>query len=593
MMNPIPNAGLTAWFPQPLSPTERLLRSQLSSEGLFAALEGGWLDATALMATGPEPERETPALAAWALAQQRSRMPESALQKAGVSWPASPKERWPDLQARVVSGWGSREGSITETALAWCISHIPMGGLPCWRSGHGEDNRPNPPHHLLGIAVQFGWGSVVDQLIRRADCPDLSTLKAPAESADSSAVGHSRENIAMPLVANAIHSRRLGLAQQLLEAGASPNATDRFGVPALFRAQNTQSVELLLQHGADPGLRLPSGETPLVWWTKALGSSQAAQPLQEVLDNWRQAHLDPEAERHQRLSELAALARHGGVGAFKKSLKTSGLRGDTEWKEGGVTWTLGRVALEEHLLKGPNSDVTSQATRFILKNAKVWGDPLVDGVDNAVFHSLLATYEEAAPTNAALEQLALGLMRWDPPAPKELGKLAEPMPLPRVCWALKAAHRAGGNRASRFEEHVASLVWAGALGYPFVFPYWVSTGVVNKALEQVALHQAEGNPEGAAAWLGAATHWVCIQPLNSDPQTQERLKERLLESIDSQLALGGAIATPFQRNRIRQWAEQVEPEGVQGAFARVWESKALDSQWAHAPVAKAGPKPRM
>ena len=57
------------------------------------------------------------------------------------------------------------------------------------------------------------------------------------------------------------------MAGQLLRAGASVKAANRYGVTPLSLActnGNEVLVELLLKAGADPNLPLPGGETPLM-----------------------------------------------------------------------------------------------------------------------------------------------------------------------------------------------------------------------------------------------------------------------------------------------------------------------------------------
>lgn len=65
----------------------------------------------------------------------------------------------------------------------------------------------------------------------------------------------------------AVNDDNLALARQLLTAGASASAANRYGVTPLALAATNGSgpmVELLLAHGADPNTPLPGGETPLM-----------------------------------------------------------------------------------------------------------------------------------------------------------------------------------------------------------------------------------------------------------------------------------------------------------------------------------------
>jgi hypothetical protein len=77
----------------------------------------------------------------------------------------------------------------------------------------------------------------------------------------------------------------------LIEAGADPNAVDKFGVAPLHRAVRTRcatAVRILLERGADPAKRNKSGSTPMLLATKntgrgGSGSPQARLEREEIL----------------------------------------------------------------------------------------------------------------------------------------------------------------------------------------------------------------------------------------------------------------------------------------------------------------------
>jgi uncharacterized protein len=66
----------------------------------------------------------------------------------------------------------------------------------------------------------------------------------------------------------AIHKADTAAIKRLTDGGASPNAKDADGVPALMAAVlfgRIDSVKLLLDRGADPNVADAAGATPLIW----------------------------------------------------------------------------------------------------------------------------------------------------------------------------------------------------------------------------------------------------------------------------------------------------------------------------------------
>jgi hypothetical protein len=67
----------------------------------------------------------------------------------------------------------------------------------------------------------------------------------------------------------------------LIEAGADPNAIDKFGVAPLHRAVRTRcatAVRILLERGADPAKRNRSGSTPMLLAMKNTGRGGSGSP---------------------------------------------------------------------------------------------------------------------------------------------------------------------------------------------------------------------------------------------------------------------------------------------------------------------------
>jgi hypothetical protein len=67
----------------------------------------------------------------------------------------------------------------------------------------------------------------------------------------------------------------------LIDAGADPNAVDKFGVAPLHRAVRTRcatAVRILLERGADPAKRNKSGSTPMILAMKSTGRGGSGSP---------------------------------------------------------------------------------------------------------------------------------------------------------------------------------------------------------------------------------------------------------------------------------------------------------------------------
>ena len=121
-------------------------------------------------------------------------------------------------------------------------------------SGAGEVWRQTALH----LAMVAGQEAVVSCLLEFTQpSPALSTKTVDLDLRNSEEV--------TPL-ALALALGRTHLAQQMVEAGADVNVTDRAGLPLLLKAIKEGEVgaaTFLLSHGADLALRSPQGETAL------------------------------------------------------------------------------------------------------------------------------------------------------------------------------------------------------------------------------------------------------------------------------------------------------------------------------------------
>ncbi|MBQ8516664.1 MAG: hypothetical protein IJ498_03690 [Akkermansia sp.] len=80
---------------------------------------------------------------------------------------------------------------------------------------------------------------------------------------------------------------RLGCWPLFLSAGLDVNARNKWGQTPLHRAECAESVELLMQYGADPTLRNNDGETPAEYWLEEENASFLADELPQMLKNVR------------------------------------------------------------------------------------------------------------------------------------------------------------------------------------------------------------------------------------------------------------------------------------------------------------------
>lgn len=76
---------------------------------------------------------------------------------------------------------------------------------------------------------------------------------------------------------------RLGCWPLFLSAGLDVNARNKWGETPLHCAECAESVQLLMQHDADPTLRNNDGETPAEFWQEEENASFLADELPQML----------------------------------------------------------------------------------------------------------------------------------------------------------------------------------------------------------------------------------------------------------------------------------------------------------------------
>ncbi|MDM4771043.1 ankyrin repeat domain-containing protein [Solimonas sp. SE-A11] len=137
----------------------------------------------------------------------------------------------------------------------------------------------------LGLACFFGHGDCVDRLLQAgADVNAVSRNNMRSHPLNSALTQTSQECA-------------LGIVHRLLRAGAQPNAAQVSGHTALHQAAGRgflEAVDVLLQAGADPGLRADNGATPAMLAQRA-GHAAVLERLRRHGDG-RRPPVDPFAE---------------------------------------------------------------------------------------------------------------------------------------------------------------------------------------------------------------------------------------------------------------------------------------------------------
>lgn len=488
-------------------PTAQFFRSSMGSTALEAALQGGWLDATDAMSVSAD--HPVPALAEWLAGQPLFNLFESAAWEHGIRWPANPSDPWPSVDAAWPGrmAWGTDR---TEALVAWLVHHIPLGGLPTWVPREAPEGRSG---HLLAAAVQWGWVALVDQLLRRADCPPPAALNALVLPAHQN-VRRGSDTRVVPLLVGPLLAGRLSLVRHLLAAGVDPNQVDDAGMSALYHARSPKAVQLLLEHGADPHKKPPGGESLLEWWSGVLPTVAEAVAQGAPVNAWLAAHENPEETRRRRLPDIARQMENGTVTGMRKELSQLKIRPDSEWEEEGETWTLARRALGMLLERTPGAGSAPLAQGLAQGPL---GRPLVGDLDNRVLLWLAAGVNKAAaqrlegvdkgfvPSAAQMADLVEAWVTWSPPEPKGLA-LPGNIPKSRREWALAMGTRLASAPALAtvpFHEHPTARAWAHAEGFEGFLDVGMDAAC-QAGLAQARARADQGDAADAGRWLCAA-----------------------------------------------------------------------------------------
>jgi ankyrin repeat protein len=237
---------------------------------------------------------------------------------------------------------------------------------------------------------------------KKADKPEVLSLLRSHAPVDAKAVDG----------ATALHWAAywddLETARLLLQAGATPDVTNRYGVTPLSLAStngNAAMIELLLNAKADPNLALPGGETPLM----TAARTGKAEALKVLLTNG--AEVKPKDDTHGQTALMWAAAE-GNTAAVEMLLEFGAELHAVS--KGGFTAMMfaareGQTGVVKALLKaGVNVDETLQPPA---KHAGITAMGLA--VSNAHYELASLLLDAGADPNAAAQGwTALHTITW-------------------------------------------------------------------------------------------------------------------------------------------------------------------------------------
>lgn len=238
---------------------------------LKACRNSSWSAAKAIVAAGADVRRisssgETPLSVA--LAEDRYDLAELMMRHGG-DLNAVPPKGTTILQATIASGRGGKglrklewlllhgaDPSLPDasgrTPMELAVSRFDWPQVGCLvRFGARSPDIPVYVAKLAGVAVENEDDSLLAILVRQGcnlDLPDTN-LHRKFDS-DSRRLAYTKE----PALIQAIRGYRTAGVERLLRHGASPNVSDRDGVPALLlaiRLQEIEVVKLFLEHNVD------------------------------------------------------------------------------------------------------------------------------------------------------------------------------------------------------------------------------------------------------------------------------------------------------------------------------------------------------
>jgi hypothetical protein len=588
------------------SPTERFLRSGPAPEAVRAALEGGWLQLADLMAT--HRDRPIPALVAWA--NETNFVSHASLSQQGIVWPREPgDERSVDWGALRGNGEHTAQGLQAEWLVGWCVSQIAPGGLPSWPANNPHHAAQGFRSHLLGLAVQNRWVSVVDQVLSRSDRLPVETWNKTVgpmpRAVRTTGQSYVDEHHQLPVLHLALEGKNHAMIRRLLEAGLDANQVDAFGLPAVYRAKDVESVELLLQYGLNPHQKPTHGESLVEWWTQELKSTEEAVRLMRPINQWLLKNEDPEQTRLQRLPDVARLMVKGTLTALKKELSYLKVPADATWNEDGQSWSLARRALSHHLERSPVIGQSSAALDFSIARGPL-GEPLVGQAPNTSVLWLVGKFNRASsvrlekefssvePTEQEFRALGEGLMDWRPPAPKSLMELPKTITKERLEWVLAlgtlSLFQVKAFENCSFEDHPAPPLWAFVRKHTsFMLQPELVVDAMSWSLSKAKQQREAGCLEEAGQWLAEAFLMLgSMRPNEAAGQggLAKNLVDReanasvpgvrLVEALEAHQAAGGRIGNPVQIQHLDSMFERIGGSDTGSVLLPFWRQARLE-----------------
>ena len=287
----------------------------------------------------------------------------------------------------------------------------------------------------------------------------------------------------------AAYHRNNELVQELLERGADANATNRYGMSALYQASrvgDAAMIATLLEHGADANAAMPEGDTPLMLAARS-GSVVATRQLLDA-----GADVDATESFHGETALVwAAGENHADIVDL---LIERGANIDHVTTE--FTWDLTQAGVSSELPRGGLQPLTHAVRENSLDSAQLLIDAGADvnfidprgistlrvAVANQNFDIAMMLLDAGAnPLDGALADAvkfrSFALVRPAKDRPDETTSLE----------LIERLHAAGADVNAVPETPMARMLWADGMAQPNETPLWMA---------------AQGGDEEMMIWLG-------------------------------------------------------------------------------------------
>jgi len=403
------NPQLQPVFGTPLSASAELLRSQAPPAALMAAIREGWFDLSALTELDDEGQ---PWLAHW-LDGIRQRGQRANSPWNDTPWPTTPDGDWTDVALRPDIGpfHTSSLNTQAELVMGWLLANAPDGiGRMRWDMHSLFSATPTHKRKsgsVVGQLLQLEWSKAFSVAMARSDRPspeELKHLEIPlgnrglvAQGSPGNTSVYTNYPFAPPLHW-VVQENLMEFLPTLMDAGADLHQRSSDGTPLHYRATTTQTLERLIELGADLLQRHPLDASPESFWDYAYRRNSRLSSMAEmsaVANAWMRENLSPEAMLKRKMPELSALmANASSFAAFERQVKQLKIPATIEWEEQGQTWTWPRQGLALLLEASPSESTPGTWDWAVSKPLS--GPPLFEGVPNEDVLWLIGLVNESA-----------------------------------------------------------------------------------------------------------------------------------------------------------------------------------------------------